>query len=93
MGDKMRQAITTKYLSPTNTLCSRVVATGADRQRVVVVWDYGLSTYENHKQAALALCRKMKWSGTLYAGGTQTGYVFIFTTSYGRVQKFNYEGA
>jgi hypothetical protein len=73
-------AITTKYVGPTNTKGSRIVATGAKGQTVTIGYH---STDANsdegrHHEAAKALCRKMGWSGTLIPGSTDKGYVFVF---------------
>jgi len=54
------QAITTKYICPTNTKCSRIKAT-AEGGSVTISWDYGLSQQGNHRAAAKALCAKLGW--------------------------------
>jgi hypothetical protein len=73
-----RQAITTKYLGPTDVRGSRVKAT-AEAGSVTLSWDDALGLYENHSAAAIALANKFNWGGTWYGGGTADGYVFVDT--------------
>lgn len=77
----MYQAITTKYLGPSNVRGSRVKAR-AEAGSVTLSWDHGLSNAENHKAAAVALCKKFKWigghCGRLHGGGKADGFVFVF---------------
>jgi hypothetical protein len=77
------QAITTKFLGPTNNRGSRVKAT-CEAGSVTVGWDYGagngtgLSDVEaNHDRAALALIRKMGWDGSWVRGGMRNGNVYV----------------
>lgn len=76
------QAITTKFLAPTNTKGSRVKATAAAGS-VTVAWDYGKSTDENHRSAAQALAQKFGWIGKYVGGGLPDGsgnvYVLLGT--------------
>lgn len=75
------KAIQTHYLGPTNTRGSRIVAT-AERQpakpwRVVIPYDHRAD--DPHKVAALALCKRLGWHGTLIQGGLPNGdSVFVF---------------
>lgn len=48
------QAIETKYLAPTNYLCSRIKAT-CDRGSLTVEWNHSLGIEGNHRAAAEAL--------------------------------------
>lgn len=74
-------AIQTKYLGPTNTRGSRIKAT-ANGHSATVPYPYEKRVgAEAHSVAALALARKMGWGGTLISGGTDAGYVFVFSTS------------
>lgn len=57
--------IQTKYAGPTNTLPSRIVATDSNKGRIVVSWDHGLDSRENHEAAASALCAKFGRDVTL----------------------------
>ncbi len=64
----MYQAITTKYLGPSNVRGARVKATAAAGS-VTLHWDDSLSSNDNHNAAALALANKFGWTGTWFAGG------------------------
>ena len=73
----MRQAIETKYLGPTNSRGSRVVAS-AQAGRLTLPWDDALDVTENHRRAALALAERYGWWATGWiGGGTRTGYVWV----------------
>lgn len=76
------QAIVTKYHGPTDHRGSRVTAR-AQAGRVTVHWDHALDSQANHDAAALALCRKFDWRGTLAEGalpdGTGNAYVWCHT--------------
>ena len=74
------QAITTKYLGPTNFRGARIKAT-AEAGSVTVDFPYEFSGADAHAVAALALARKIGWDGDLLAGGTADGYVFVFSES------------
>ena len=73
----MRQSIQTKYIGPTNARGSRVSATSASGHRVVIGWDDALNSDENHFAAAMALARKLNWTGTWHVGSTPHGCVFV----------------
>ena len=70
----MRQAITTKYLGPSNVRGSRVKATAAGGS-VILDWNDAGNPNENYKAAALALASKLDWQGTWVAGGHHDGTV------------------
>jgi hypothetical protein len=72
------QAITTKYLGPTNTRGSRIKAKAAAGS-VTIERDSSLGIEENHARAAEALARKFKWHGKYYQGGMpdDCGYAFV----------------
>lgn len=72
----MRQAISTKYLGPTNTRGSKVKAT-AEAGSITLHWDDALDIGENHVAAARALAQKYKWAGIWHGGATADGYVFV----------------
>jgi len=75
----MRQAITTKFLGPTNSRGARVKAV-AEAGSVTVNWDYSLGIEGNHTSAAKALAAKLEWDGVWFGGGlTGNGYVFVWT--------------
>lgn len=71
-------AIETRYVSPTNTRGSRIIAR-ADTNRVSIPYPHELSGQAVHEKAAYALCAKMNWTGKLAGGGIKNGYVFVFT--------------
>lgn len=70
------QAITTKYLGPTNHRGSRIKAT-CDAGSLTLTWDHSLSAPENHRLAARALVQRLGWGGKWIGGGTATGYAFV----------------
>lgn len=63
-----RKAVVTKYHGPSNVRGSRYSATDGDGNRVIVGALDNLNSEDNHKRAALALCEKMGWDGTLVGG-------------------------
>ena len=76
----MRQAILTKYLSPTNFRGARVKAWAAAGS-ITLPWDHALGVDENHEQAALALQRKFGWDKhwKLIGGAPdiKSGFVYV----------------
>lgn len=66
------QAITTKYLGPTNHYGERIKATCYSGS-ITVGYDYALNDNENHDAAAAALVAKMGWSGDYIGGGSPCG--------------------
>jgi hypothetical protein len=66
------QAITTKYIGPTNFRGSRVKATCQARS-VTIDWDDGLNSDDNHDAAAQALAHKLDWNGKWFGGGLPGG--------------------
>lgn len=75
------KAIQTTYHGPTDTRGSRISASDTDGNRISIPYPHEYSGAECHAQAALALCRKMGWGGTLIAGGLKDHYVFVFEAS------------
>ena len=75
------KAIQTHYLGATYRRGSRIVATaegGEKPWRVVVPYDH--AARDPHEVAAVALARKMGWSGKLMGGGLPNGdraFVFV----------------
>ena len=63
------KAIVTKYVGPTNTKPSRIVAKAEGVKSVTVSYDHSLNVADNHKAAALALCNRMGWTGDMASGG------------------------
>lgn len=75
------QAITTKYIGPTNTKGSRVKATTESGVSITLSWDSSLNSDENHVRAAKRLCSKMDWlmdGEKLIGGHIEHGMVFVF---------------
>lgn len=72
------QAITTKYLGPTNTRGSRIKAVAAAGS-VTIERDSSLGIEANHARAAEALANKFGWHGQYYQGGMpdDCGYAFV----------------
>jgi hypothetical protein len=75
-------AIETRYVGPTNTKGSRIIASTVNGQRLTM--STGMMTgsdYDNHKEVAEALATKYRWlyDGTrLVGGGTKAGYCWVF---------------
>lgn len=72
----MYQAISTKYLGPTDKRWSRIRAT-AQAGSITIDYDQGLSSENNHAAAAKALAMKFGWDGTWFAGGLVNGNCFV----------------
>ena len=71
-------AIQTKYLPCTNTRGSRIKAWEPEGKAVTLPWDHALDSVSNAREAAQALCKKMKWTGKMVSGWIGQGYVFVF---------------
>ncbi len=82
----MRQAITTKFLGPTNFRGSRVKAR-AEAGSVTVEWDHALDPAGNHARAAKALAEKKGWAGRWIAGGLPSteGNCYVVIDSTGEI--------
>ena len=75
------KAIITMYQGPSNTRGARIRAHEPDGKSVTVSYDHGLSAERNHGAAAVALCKKLGWTGTLIQGGLKgRENVFVFST-------------
>lgn len=75
----MRQAISTKFLGPTNSRGARIKAT-CDAGSKVVKWDYSLNTKQNHEMAAHDLALSLGWlKDSALIGGSLpgAGYAFV----------------
>lgn len=85
----IRQAITTKFLGPTDCRGARIVAKAAAGRRTYE-WNYALGIEENHALAAQRLAEKLRWHGTWYGGGlpADDGYVFVLAESDGNAHAF-----
>lgn len=71
-------AIETRYIPPTNTRGSRYKAFTESKRSITIHAADNLSSQENHREAAKALCRKMGWDGEMVEGGSSRGYVYVF---------------
>lgn len=77
-------AIETRYIGPTNTRGSRVVAETTDvrpstgrKDRLSLPWAQNANSSENHAGAAEALARKLELAGNWYlVGETGRGYLW-----------------
>lgn len=79
---ELRQAIQTKYLSPTNTRGARIVAK-AYAGRKIYDWDHALNTEQNHYVAALMFAQSKDWhkqKGFKLHGGSLTDS-YVWTTN------------
>lgn len=73
----MTQAITVKYLGPTNTRGARLKATCRGGS-ITEGRDFALNVDEQAAQTAKALCVKLGWGGRYACGGLPNGdYVFV----------------
>ena len=77
------KAIKTEYLPCTNTRGSRIKATAEGVKPLSIPYPHELSGSAVHAAAAVALCKRMGWTGTLVSGGLpdQSGEVFCFLQS------------
>jgi hypothetical protein len=78
------KAIFTKYLPCTDTKNSRIKAFAEGVGSVTIGYPHEFHGEKAHAQAALALARKIGWTGTLLGGGGPEnfpGYVFVFEDS------------
>lgn len=76
----MAVAIKTRYLGPTYTKPSRVVASTCDtgpRRSATVNWDHGLRPDENHAAAAKKLAEKLEWAGEWHIADGGEVYLFV----------------
>lgn len=76
-------AISTKFISCTNTKPSRIVATTCNGHRHVV--GIASASSDPHKDAAEALIRKLGWTGEWVGGGTKTGSAWVRADSCDRI--------
>lgn len=74
------QAITTKYLGPTNNRGARVKAK-CQAGSVTIAWDHSKDSDENHDAAAKALAVKLGWLGVWHGGALPdaTGYCYVLS--------------
>ncbi len=68
-------AITTKYLGPTNFKGSRIKAKWESKS-YTVAWDYELDSLNNHMKAAAILAYALELKAEWVGAPTDTGWVF-----------------
>ena len=76
------RSIITRYLGPTNSRGSRIVADAGKGARLTMPYNHELNLDENHAGAAKALCLKMGWDKVqaIHTGGHESG-VYIHVLS------------
>lgn len=78
----MTKAIRTHFVGPSDVKGARFIADDGDGNRVTVPYDYARSSEENHRKAAYALSRKMKWSTDLIGGSYKNDMVWVEPSRY-----------
>ena len=58
-----------------------MTANDGDGNRISITREGPENLEESHKKAAIALCKKMGWTGTLQGGYTKDGMAWNFTKS------------
>jgi hypothetical protein len=66
----MRQAITTRYIGPTNHRGSRIKAS-CERGNVTVAYDHAMGVEDNHRAAAKVLLAKLGWDAADHSRGSE----------------------
>ena len=74
------QAITVKYLNPTDSKPARLKATCEGHGSITISFPYGLSGMNAYAEAANALCQKLMWRGPLIGGWTGRGSAAFLNT-------------
>lgn len=76
----MMVAIITKFVGETRSKKAHYVAkAGTDGPTATAQIDHSLNGEDRHAAAAIALCRKMDWTGELTFGHLGNSSVFVFT--------------
>ncbi len=71
------QTIRTKYVGPSNTRGSRIIATTTSGIRKVYPYDHRMNSEGNHTGAAWRLAESLGWKGSYQGGHTDKGMVFV----------------
>ena len=74
-------SILTHFVGATNTRGSRIIADAGMKRRVSIPYPHELSIDQAHRAAAMALCQKFDWHGTLVQGGMERGSAFVFLSA------------
>jgi hypothetical protein len=90
------QSIIVKILPATNTKGTRFKAYSSfGKDSVTLPRDYSKNEWDNVKEAAESLCRKLKWSG-IYAGASLTEDSWVFVESWSNdgfsIDSTNFDG-
>jgi hypothetical protein len=72
-----RQAISTRYLGPTNHRGARIKVT-AEAGALTVSWDHSLNVDENHAKAAKAFADRWDWGGVWIGSPSPDGKGYVF---------------
>lgn len=72
------KAIRVRYHGQTSTRGSRLTASDCDGNSVTVPYDSSEDRDQRYRNAAVALCRKMNWTGDMYQGWLGNDAVFVF---------------
>lgn len=67
------------YITTKRGSSSRYVTARADGASTRLGWSFALDKEDNHLNAAVALCEKLGWSGTMVAADIDGGFIFTFT--------------
>jgi hypothetical protein len=80
------QAITTRFLGPTNSHDARIVAK-CQAKRITVLWNDDIGIEENHRAAVAALVRHLGWQDRAWhlGGLPGGGYVAVQCAEWTRV--------
>ena len=74
--------IETRWIGPTNTKGSRIIAQRCDWKRgdprAIVSADHALSHEAAHDEAARKLCQDLGWTGEFVRGSRAGGYVYVW---------------
>ncbi len=71
------KAIQTRYVGPTDTRGSRIIADDNEGNRAIVSYPHELSSLAAHAAAVRALCERMGWTGTYIPGPLKAGYLWL----------------
>lgn len=72
------QAISTHILPETDHKDRRIAAVACNGHRCIISYDHNLDNRQNHAAAAIHLAQRLNWTGTLIAGATREGMVFVW---------------
>jgi hypothetical protein len=79
------KAITTTFHGPTDFKGSRIIAKDSNENRVILSYDHKQNSWGNHANAAITLCKKLRWGGTLYGGHVKKSMVWVFQDKFSMI--------